>query len=152
MRMRGLLAFVLLPAWWAAAGATPGEQPPAPPPDDASQSEPAPEKPKNTLRWTTASEVDNFGFDVYRGEKPDGPFRLLTERPIAGAGTSDTPNHYTFVDEAIDPQRDYYYYVESISMSGERKRFTPVIRAPAKRRAAKPESEASPEDAPEGDG
>ena len=28
--------------------------------------------------------------------------------------------------------KDYYYYVESISMSGQRKRFTPVIHAPAR--------------------
>lgn len=86
----------------------------------------------NTLRWKTASEVDNFGFDVYRSESEDGPFERLTERPVQGAGTSDVPSEYSWVDTAIDPRRAYYYYVESISMSGERERFTPVIRAKPK--------------------
>jgi len=92
----------------------------------------APDEPSNTLRWTTASEVDNFGFDVYRSDTEDGEFVCITEDPIPGAGTSDVPTDYKFVDKAIDPRREYFYYVESISMSGGRERFTPVIRAPAK--------------------
>ena len=32
----------------------------------------------------------------------------------------------------IEPGRDYYYYVESISLDGRRRRFTPVIHAPKK--------------------
>lgn len=87
----------------------------------------------NTLRWTTASEIDNFGFDVYRGDTADGPFERLTDQPVAGAGTADVPTDYAYVDETIDPTREYFYYVESISMGGERVRFTPIMRAPAKR-------------------
>ena len=87
----------------------------------------------NTLRWTTASEIDNFGFDVYRGDTADGPFERLTDQPVAGAGTADVPTDYAYVDETIDPTREYFYYVESISMNGERVRFTPIMRAPAKR-------------------
>jgi len=96
---------------------------------------PAGEPPKNTLKWTTASEVDNFGFDVYRADAADGPFVRLTRRPIPGAGTCDAQRDYRFEDKSIDPTRDYWYYVESISLTGARERFTPVIRAPAKRPA-----------------
>lgn len=87
---------------------------------------------RNTVRWTTASEVDSFGFDVFRSESEAGPFVRLNPRPIAGAGTSDESHAYVFVDETIDPARDYYYYVESISITGEREKFTPVNRARAK--------------------
>jgi hypothetical protein len=90
---------------------------------------------KNTIRWTTASEVDSFGFDVYRATKEDGPFECLNESPIEGAGTTDVPQKYAFVDDTIDPDQEYFYYVESISMSGERERFTPVYRAPPKRKS-----------------
>ncbi len=87
---------------------------------------------KNTIRWATASEVENFGYDVYRGEGEEGPFVRLTAKPIPGAGTSDEPHKYSYVDKDIDPTKEYWYYVESISFSGVRERFTPVQKAKAK--------------------
>jgi hypothetical protein len=90
----------------------------------------------NTPRWTTASEVENFGYDVFRGDAEEGPFTKLTESPLAGAGTTDETKKYEFRDDTIDPCKDYWYYVESISTTGVREKFTPVFKAPAKRRAA----------------
>ena len=90
----------------------------------------------NTPRWTTASEVENFGYDVFRGDAEEGPFAKLTESPLAGAGTTDETKKYEFRDDTIDPCKDYWYYVESISTTGVREKFTPVFKAPAKRRAA----------------
>ena len=92
----------------------------------------AEERPSNKIRWTTASEVDNFGFDVYRAESKEGPFEVLTEEPIEGGGTVDEPRNYLFVDDTIDPKKAYFYYVESISMSGAREQFTPIVRAKPK--------------------
>ena len=57
----------------------------------------------NTIRWSTASEVENFGYDVYRGLAEEGPFERITEDPIPGAGTTDTPSRYSFVDDTIAP-------------------------------------------------
>jgi hypothetical protein len=99
---------------------------------DADPASPEPRPDANTIRWTTASEVDNYGFDVYRGDSASGPFQRLTAQPIPGAGTSDTPSRYEYVDDAIEPGREYYYYVESIGAGGDRSRFTPVRRAPPK--------------------
>lgn len=86
----------------------------------------------NTLRWSTASEVDNFGFDVFRATKEEGPFAAVNDEPVPGAGTVDTPSDYVYVDDTIAAGQEYFYYVESISMSGERERLTPVFRAPPK--------------------
>jgi len=99
----------------------------------AEQAESEDEPFTNTIRWTTASEVDNFGFDVYRSESEEGPFEVLTEQPLEGGGTVDEPRDYVFVDDTIDPTKAYYYYVESIAMSGARERFTPVVKAKAKK-------------------
>lgn len=87
----------------------------------------APEPLQNTIRWTTASEIENFGYDVYRADSKDGPFQRLTSQPIAGAGTTDDVRDYVFVDASIEAGAVYYYYVESISLRGERERFTPVF-------------------------
>ncbi len=93
----------------------------------------APKKqPVNTIRWTTASEVENFGFDVYRSTSEDGPFERITPDPIPGAGTTDEPQSYVYVDDTIDPSQGYYYYLESISMQGVRERFSPISYAPPK--------------------
>ena len=86
----------------------------------------------NRLKWSTASEVDNFGFDIYRSTSEEGPFDRITGQPIPGAGTVDEPTYYEYRDEAIEPGVTYYYYVESISVDGIREIFSPIIKAPAK--------------------
>jgi len=118
----------------AAAPASPSPSPAAPLAAEPSPSpSPTPAPPyRNTVRWSTASEVDNFGYDVYRGNSKDGPFERITIDPVPGAGTSDETHKYSFVDEKIDPYQSYFYYVESISLAGHRERFTPVIEAKPK--------------------
>ena len=140
MRHVAMLFFVV--ALGCGSAKAPRSQAPARAPESERAPEPGPQAPEpageekppyeSKVRWKTASEVDNFGFDVYRAESEEGPFERVTERPIQGAGTSDVPQQYEWVDTRIDPRRAYYYYVESISMSGVRERFTPVIRAKPK--------------------
>ena len=94
---------------------------------------PAAERVKNTAHWTTASEEENFGYDVYRGNSENGPFVKLTKQPILGNGTTLETHKYEFADDTIDPCKDYWYYVESIATDGAREKFTPVFHVPAKR-------------------
>ncbi|MCB1056369.1 MAG: peptidyl-prolyl cis-trans isomerase [Acidobacteria bacterium] len=82
--------------------------------------------PPRVVRWSTASEFECYGYHVYRGESPDGPFERMTAKPIACAGTSDVPQSYRFEDASATPGKVYYYYVEALSTSGERKRLTPI--------------------------
>ena len=86
--------------------------------------------PRSTIlvRWTTASELDNFGFHVYRSRSEEGPFERLTEESIPGAGTTDETNRYEFLDRSVEAGEEYFYFVESISVDGERKRLTPTRR------------------------
>jgi hypothetical protein len=107
-------------------------EPTAPAEPPAAMAGEAPKELKNTIKWSTASEVENFGYDVYRGESEEGPFTRLTATPIPGAGTSDETHRYEYVDRDIDPRKDYWYYVESISLAGVREKFTPTSKAPAK--------------------
>lgn len=96
-----------------------------------------PEWLRNRIRWQTASEVDNFGYDIYRGLKEEGPFEKITKTPIPGHGTTDEPSTYEYWDTEIEEGVEYWYYVESISIQGERERFTPIFKAKAK---TKPEA------------
>ena len=81
----------------------------------------------NRIKWVTASELNNFGFDVLRGDFEQGPFDRINEHTIPGAGNSDMPSRYEFIDETIEAGKAYWYYVESISMSGQREKFTPTV-------------------------
>ena len=84
-----------------------------------------------------ASEVSNFGFDIYRSDKEEGPFAKINAEVISGAGTSDTPQYYVYEDTDIECDKSYFYYVESISMDGAREQFTPIIKSPPKTRGGK---------------
>ena len=75
-----------------------------------------------TLNWRTESELNNLGFDVYRGKSVDGPFTKVTPALIKGAGTDSTPHSYKFIDESVGVDNTYYYYLENISFDGTRDR------------------------------
>jgi hypothetical protein len=94
---------------------------------------PADQRVANTARWTTASEANTFGYDVYRGDSENGKFVRVTKKPVLGNGTTSETHKYEFVDDTIDPCKEYWYYVEEITTSGERTKFTTVFKAKAKR-------------------
>lgn len=87
----------------------------------------------NEIRWTTQSEDVVYGYDIYRSENEAGPFIRLNPETINGAGTTDMPSAYYYADRDIKASKVYWYYIESIDMSGERIRLTPVY-------ASKPKS------------
>jgi hypothetical protein len=97
---------------------------------------PAADKLKNTLRWQT-TDIDSRGYDVYRAESENGPFTKLTTRPIDGR-VRGPKGEFAYVDDTIEPGKVYWYYVEVIDVVGERRKFTPVIKAPAKGPAPTP--------------
>jgi hypothetical protein len=104
---------------------------------------PRPEWLRNRIRWSTASEVDNFGYDIFRGLAKEGPFEKVNAKPVLGKGTTDEPQAYEYYDASIEQGVAYWYYVESISIQGEREIFTPIFQAKPKLppEAAKPESQ-----------
>jgi len=58
------------------------------------------------LQWSTASEINNKGFEVQRSK--DGKnFKTLDF--ISGAGTTIEPQFYTFTDEAAQEGVEYFY-------------------------------------------
>ena len=104
---------------------------------------PAEKRVTNTARWTTASENETFGYDVYRGDTENGKFARITKKPILGHGTTSETNKYEFVDDTIDPCKEYFYYVEEITTGGERVKFTSVFKAKAKRQPPGAEAKAA---------
>ncbi|MEO7452440.1 MAG: T9SS type A sorting domain-containing protein [Chitinophagaceae bacterium] len=69
----------------------------------------------NLLQWGTASEQNNDHFSVERSE--DGA-RFTAIGTVAGAGTSNAANAYTFSDAAAQAA-NYYYRLKQVDKDGK---------------------------------
>ena len=107
---------------------TPAPAAPAPTAKAAETPDDDPSRPRITLTWSTASEVDNYGFFVMRADDEKGPFKALNEKAIPGSGNSDLPREYRYKDFTVVPGRSYHYYLESVSTRGVREKFSPVLK------------------------
>ncbi len=67
------------------------------------------------LRWGTATEVNNFGFEVQRA---DTPYQFLGLDFVPGNGNSNSPKHYMFVDTTLPNYGIYYYRLKQIDNDG----------------------------------
>jgi len=87
-----------------------------------------PEGPRVVLRWTATGEDDIYGYLVYRADHREGPFRRMNReivhaRPQGPDATSD----YSFVDLEVEPGRTYFYYLDTVSLGGHKRRLSGVI-------------------------
>lgn len=70
------------------------------------------------LQWTTETEIDHVGWEIYRSEKKDGKFVKINDELIKGSGNSGMPRYYQYVDKTAIAGRQYYYYLEDIDIFG----------------------------------
>ena len=70
------------------------------------------------IAWTTESEVNNLGFNLYRSESKDANYEKIAGL-IEGAGNSTTQNTYNYTDTEVVPGHTYYYQLEDVSNSGK---------------------------------
>lgn len=73
-----------------------------------------------TVRWTTESELDNAGFNIYRSETREGEYKQVNTELIEGAGTTGERSNYSWVDQTAKPGVVYYYQIEDVSFAGDR--------------------------------
>ena len=79
------------------------------------------------LNWTTQSEINNAYWNVYRAATDEfcAAFSVNNE-PIDGQGTSVEETSYTFVDESDLQNQTYWYWLESVSLSGSASLYEPI--------------------------
>jgi Secretion system C-terminal sorting domain len=83
------------------------------------------------LHWTTQSETDNLGWNLYRSEDENGfeneDYSQINSIMIAGMGTTSIPTNYSFTDEYPNIEGHiYFYWLESVSTINELELFGPV--------------------------
>ena len=89
-------------------------------PVELSSFRPTLEDGKVIIHWTTESELDNAGFNIYRSETRNGEFKQVNAQLIEGAGTTGERTVYEWVDTSAKPGVVYYYQIEDVSFAGER--------------------------------
>ena len=82
------------------------------------------------LTWTTASEMTNLGFNLYRGATPAEPDVQLNSALIVSQAPGTTGGFiYTWEDHATLLSGPIYYWLEDVDFSQTATRHGPV-RAP----------------------
>ena len=78
------------------------------------------------VKWTTASEMENAGFHVLRSRENGSGFVQVNPALIPGAGTTAEGQTYTYRDTTVVANVPYYYRLEEVSLSGERRAVATV--------------------------
>jgi len=85
---------------------------------------------KVTLIWLTESEIDNQGFNIYRGETEDEEYEKINEQLIAARGSATAGAVYTITDDGLTNRKTYYYKIEDVDNSGFSTFHGPVSATP----------------------
>ena len=79
------------------------------------------------IRWRTASELNNAGFNILRRAAHETRFRVINIKGIVpGQGTSSAAHQYTYTDATAEPNTVYYYRLEDVSFDGVRQPLATV--------------------------
>jgi len=70
------------------------------------------------LKWITESEVENYGFHVYRSISRDSQYEKITEEIIPGSGTSAKVHSYSYFDSDVIAGKTYYYKLADVDFAG----------------------------------
>lgn len=92
------------------------------------------------VTWSTETETDNAGFNLYRGEaateaKADEDctdiaqeqYVQVNNQLIAAKGGAVSGSSYSFPDTSAEPDKHYCYQLEDVELSGRTERHTPFF-------------------------
>ncbi len=82
------------------------------------------------LKWRTASEIDNVGFNIYRSVSSDTGYARVNESVIPPAGGPDRSAEYTYRDDSVINGTAYFYRLEDIDLDGTTTLHGPVSATP----------------------
>ena len=75
------------------------------------------------IRWSTETEVNTAGFNVYRAESEDGPWVKINPALIPGSPDPIRGGSYVFTDTNVLAGVTYWYDLEEIELGGQTTRL-----------------------------
>ncbi len=91
---------------------------------------------KVIIEWTTTSEIDNAGFNLYRSETEHEDYLQLNNSLLPPEGSPEQGASYAFTDNTIESGKTYYYMLEDIDTNGTSTMHGPVTATPGSVNAA----------------
>ena len=71
-----------------------------------------------TVEWSTASELNTAGFNLYRSQNKDGPFTRINTELIPASPDPLVGGSYVFTDTGLTAGWTYYYQLEEVDTNG----------------------------------
>jgi hypothetical protein len=89
-----------------------------------------PSNDKVIINWSTESEINNAGFNLYRSESKDGQYVKINNSLTMAKGSSTQGAIYEFIDNEVQNRMTYYYKLEDIDLNGKSTMHGPVKAVP----------------------
>jgi len=78
------------------------------------------------IEWSTASELDTAGFNLYRSDKLDSEYILINSNLIPASSDPLTGGEYSYKDSDVIPGQTYFYELEDLEFNGGVNRYGPI--------------------------
>ena len=79
------------------------------------------------VEWSTETEMNTAGFNLYRGESAEGPFDVkVNAQLIAPAADPLTGGKYEYLDKTARSGVTYYYRLEEVERNGGFNSYGPI--------------------------
>lgn len=81
------------------------------------------------LNWTTETEIDNVGFNIYRADSKDGEFVKINRELIPAEAGAVAGASYQFIDSTVQNRfKTYYYKLGDVDFNGFETIHEPAVR------------------------
>lgn len=88
-----------------------------------------------SVAWSTGSEINTAGFNLYRSERAEGPYERINSDLIPASNDAVAGGEYQYLDSSVVPDHKYYYQLEDVELNGTSVRH-PAVEATAPSAAA----------------
>jgi hypothetical protein len=78
------------------------------------------------VEWTTATEINTAGFNLYRSDRVDGEYVKINTTLVPASPDPLRGGKYRYEDVNVEPGKTYSYKLEDVELSGATMQHGPI--------------------------